>query len=64
MAVEKGVKAKKQIAADFGIPISTLSTLIKKGDEIKQKYHTGEMGWQRKRSRGVQFPEVEKALLT
>ena len=29
MAVEKGVKAIKQIAADFGIPISTLSTLIK-----------------------------------
>ena len=53
MAVEKGVKAKKQIAADFGIPISTLSTWIKKGDEMKQKYLTGEMGSQRKKV-GVQ----------
>ena len=64
MAVEKGVKAKKQIAADFGIPVSTLSTWIKKGDEIKQKYLTGGMGSQRKKSRGAKFPEVEKALLT
>jgi hypothetical protein len=63
MAVEKGVKAKKQIAADFGIPISTLSTWIKKGDEMKQKYLTGEMGSQRKKSRGAKFPEVSKARL-
>ena len=63
MAVEKGVKAKKQIAADFGIPISTLSTWIKKGDEMKQKYLTGEMGSQRKKSRGAKFPEVRKARL-
>jgi hypothetical protein len=41
-----------------------LSTWIKKGDEIKQKYLTVEMGSQRKKSRGAKFPEVVKALLT
>ena len=55
MAVEKSVEAKNQIAPDFGIPISTWSTWIKKGDEIKQKYLTGEMGSERKKRRGAKI---------
>ena len=43
MTVERGGKTKKQIALDFGIPTSTLSTWIKNSDEIKKKYLSGEM---------------------
>jgi hypothetical protein len=38
VTVERGGKTKKQIALDFGIPTSTLSTWIKNSDEIKKKY--------------------------
>ena len=37
VTVERGGKTKKQIALDFGIPTSTLSTWIKNSDEIKKK---------------------------
>jgi hypothetical protein len=47
--VERGGKTRKQIAFDFGIPTSTLSTWIKNSDEIKKKYLSGEMGSQRKK---------------
>ncbi|XP_069134649.1 tigger transposable element-derived protein 6-like [Argopecten irradians] len=63
MEVEKGVKSKKQIAADFGIPQSTLSTWMKNNAQIKQKFLSGEVGPQRKKSRNAKFPEVEQALL-
>lgn len=63
LAVERGGKTKKQIASDFGIPMSTLSTWLKKSEEIKQKYLSGEMGSQRKKYRTAKFPEVEDALL-
>ena len=61
--LKRVVNLKKQIALDFKIPMSTLSTWIKKSDEIKQKYLSGEMGSQRKKNRGAKFPEVEQALL-
>ena len=34
--IDKGVQKKNQIAADFGIPPSTLSTIIKKEINIRQ----------------------------
>lgn len=61
--VEKGSKAKTQIAKDYKIPMSTLCTWIKRSEEIKDKYLSGEVGPQRKKSRGSKFPEVERALL-
>jgi transposase len=63
VTVERGGKTKKQIALDFGIPTSTLSTWIKNSDEIKKKYLSGEMSSQRKKCRIAKFPEVEEALL-
>ena len=39
--VEKGLKTKKKIAEEFGIPQNTLSTWIKKKDENKAKFLTG-----------------------
>jgi hypothetical protein len=45
--LREGIKLKKQIVLDFGIPTSTLSTWIKNSDEIKKKYLSGEMGSQR-----------------
>lgn len=63
MTVERGGKSKKQIAADFGIPMSTLSTWLKKSEDIKTKYLSGEMGAQRKKCRTAKFPEIEEALL-
>lgn len=57
------VSLKKQIASDFGIPMSTLSTWLKYIVEIKKKYLSGEMGSQRKKFRTSKFPEVEDALI-
>jgi len=63
MTVELGGKSKKQIASDFGIPMSTLSTWLKNKEEIKNKYLSGEMGSRRKKFRTSKFPEVEDALI-
>ena len=63
MTVERGGKSKKQIASEFGIPMSTLLTWIKNSEEIKKKYLSGEMGTQRKKCRTAKFPEVEEALI-
>jgi len=58
--VEKGLKTKKQVALQFGIPHNTLSTWLKKKDVIKAKVHAGEMTPERKKARTAKFPEVEK----
>ena len=47
--VEKGLKTKKKIAEEFGIPHNTLSTWNKKKDEIKSKFLTGDPEPARKR---------------
>jgi len=36
-AVKSGLKRKKDIATEFGIPTSTLSTILKNADEIIQR---------------------------
>ena len=36
LEVEKGLKAKTQIAKDLDVPLSTLSTWLKKDDDYKK----------------------------
>ncbi|KAL5011767.1 hypothetical protein ScPMuIL_010318 [Solemya velum] len=61
--VELGTKSKTQVAKEFKVPVSTLATWVKNSSEIKEKYLSGEVGPQRKKSRGSKFPEVEQRLL-
>ena len=63
MEVEKGQKSKKQIADNYGLAFSTLSTWVKKADEIKNAYLNGDYCAKRKRLRPAGYPEVEEALL-
>ncbi|MEW8546499.1 MAG: transposase, partial [Candidatus Thiodiazotropha sp.] len=58
-----GQKTKKQIADQYGLASSTLSTWVKKADEIKNAYHNGDYSAKRKRLRTAGYPEVEEALL-
>ena len=51
---------KKEIAAEFDIPPSTLSTIMKKKDCLKAKATTGSKG--KKRNRDPSRPDVDEAL--
>ena len=53
-------KTKIQIAEDFGIPASTLSTILAKKDEIRKRFEDGDS---RKRKRDADFPDVDEAVL-
>ena len=64
MELEKGQKTKKQIADQYGLAKSTLATWIKKADEIKNSYLSGDFSSTRKKLRTAGYPEVEEALLT
>ena len=61
-AVEKvpASKKKKEIAAEFGIPPSTLSSIIKKKDSLKAAATFGSKG--KKRNRDPSRPDVDEAL--
>lgn len=63
MEVEKGTRSKKQIADHYGLAQSTLSTWLKKADEIKNAFLTGDFSAKRKKLRTAGYPEVEEALL-
>ena len=63
MEVEKGHKTRKQIADHYQLPLSTLSTWLKKPDDIKSAYLNGDYSSKRKRLRTAGYPEVEEALL-
>lgn len=54
-------KTKQQIAKDFGIPASTLSTILKNKDEIMKRFAEGD---NRKRKREIDYPDVDEAVLT
>lgn len=60
-AVEKGGKKKSEIAKEFGIPNSTLSTILKNKDTILKNFddHHGD----RKKMRSGDYPDVEKCLM-
>ena len=61
-AVEKAppTKKKKEIAAEFDIPPSTLSTIMKKKDSLKEKATFGSKG--KKRNRDPSRLDVDEAL--
>ena len=61
--VEKGTRSKKQIADQYGLAQSTLSTWLKKGEDIKNAYLNGDFSSKRKKLRTAGYPEVEEALL-
>ncbi|XP_054719284.1 tigger transposable element-derived protein 6-like [Uloborus diversus] len=59
--VEKGSKKKNQIAKEFGIPSSTLSTILKNKEAILEKCVDGFE--KRKRIRVSEFQDMEKCLM-
>ena len=63
MEVEKGSRSKKQIADHYGLAQSTLSTWLKKADDIKNAFLNGDFSAKRKKLRTAGHPEVEEALL-
>ena len=63
MEVEKGSRSKKKIADHYGLAQSTLSTWLKKADDIKNAFLNGDFSAKRKKLRTAGHPEVEEALL-
>lgn len=61
-AVKSGMK-KKDVAAQYGLPASTLSTIIKNEAEILQRYESSN-NLSSKRRRLAEFPDLEECLLT
>lgn len=59
--VEKSSKKKKDIAKMFGIPSSTLSTILKNKATILEKFEEG-LG-KRKKLKTSEFPDMEKCLM-
>lgn len=60
--IDKGVKKKKDIAADFGIPPSTLSTIIKNRKEILKKAENGVTN-DRKRFKTCTYEDIDGVIL-
>jgi len=61
--VKRGVKRKKDIASEFGIPASTLSTILKDKDKILKVVEEAPRLPQRKRFRASSFPEIEQTMV-
>lgn len=59
--VEKGLKKKSQIAKDFGIPATTLSTFLKNKEKILSS--ANDSAKDRKRVRGPENPDVDECVL-
>lgn len=55
------MKKKKEIAKEFGIPSSTLSTILKNKATILEKFADG-LG-KRKKLKTCEFPDMEKCLM-
>ena len=62
MEVEKGSRSKKQIADHYGLAQSTLSTWLKKADDIKNAFLNGDFSAKHKKLRTAGHPEVEEFL--
>jgi len=60
--VKSGLKRKKDIATEFGIPTSTLSTILKNADEIIQRSTLCD-NLNLERKRNAEFPDIEECLL-
>ena len=61
VAVEQGRK-KTDVARDFEVPLSTLSTWLKNGEDIKSAFASSSSVPQAKRMRVSTYSDVEKAL--
>ena len=59
--VDKKVKSKTQIAKEYGVPSSTLSTWLKNKDALRKAH--GNFAPARKRIRTAKHSDVESALL-
>ena len=59
--IHKGVLKKNQIAANFGIPPSTLSTIIKNRDKILGKCPF-DVSNERKRIKTCTYEDVDEAI--
>ncbi|KAH6940864.1 hypothetical protein HPB50_009103 [Hyalomma asiaticum] len=59
--VEKGGRTKSSIAQEFGIPLSTLSTVLKNEQKVLDGFQQS-FSSQRKRLRGSKFPDTEACL--
>jgi transposase-like protein len=57
-SVKSGEKRKKDLAEEYGIPASTLSTILKQEDLVGQQIETGNLD--HKRVRKSEFPELEE----
>ena len=62
LQVEKGVQ-KKLVAEQFGVPSSTLSTLLRSRDSIKSRCNTGTVGSKAKVMKEGHFVKTEQAIL-
>ncbi|XP_046750601.1 tigger transposable element-derived protein 6-like [Diprion similis] len=59
--VKTGSKTKKDIAEEFGIPTSTLSTILKNEVDLMQKISADNLD--RKRNKATEFPDLEECLI-
>lgn len=59
--VGEGKRKKKDIAADFNIPCSTLSTILKNKEEIQQSAIEGNLKCRRKRN--AELKDVEECMI-
>ena len=62
-AVNEGIRTKTEICKTFGIPNSTLSTIIKNRDKTLELYELGKFEPGRKRFRKANHENLEAALL-
>ncbi|KAG2458331.1 TIGD4 protein, partial [Polypterus senegalus] len=61
-AVKKGDKKKAEIAKQFGIPTSTLSTFLKEKEKILKLYSEKSCGHQKRMSE-CEYPVIEQCVL-
>lgn len=61
--VDNGRKTKTEIAKQYGIPLSTLSTFIKNRETIESQAESGETDGSKKRNRGAKHERLERELL-
>ena len=63
MEIKKGIRSKKQIVDHYGLNKSTLSTWLKKADNIKSILLIGYFSAKPKKILAATYPEVKEALL-
>lgn len=59
--VNEGLRKKKDIAAEFNIPCSTLSTILKNQAVIETRANEGNIKCKRKRE--AEFPDIEECMI-